>query len=117
MGNTAEAVAAMEKVVELVPTDFASSYNLGLFRIKIGDDMNQELNKQNFTGQNEYNAALQKVFDAYKEAIPPLERAYEIDPKNPIAIELLKNVTFRLRDEPGMMEKYEKYNELFKQIQ
>ena len=29
---------------------------------------------------------------------------------------LLKTLCYRLRDEPGMMEKYEKYNELYKQM-
>ena len=51
------------------------------------------------------------------EAIPWLEKALELKPEDPSSVELLKSICFRLRDEEGMMDKYTKYNEMFKKIQ
>ena len=51
-----------------------------------------------------------KVIEAYKPAVPVLEAAYEINPNSLPTVETLKVLTFRLRDEEGMMPKYEKYN-------
>jgi hypothetical protein len=53
----------------------------------------------------------------YAEAVPWFEKAHAIDPSNIGAVEYLKILSFRLRDMDGMMDKYNKYNELFKQMQ
>ena len=57
-----------------------------------------------------------KAFNVYAEAVPFLEKAHELDPNNVGTVELLKNVTFRIRELDGMMAKYEQYNALFKQM-
>ena len=76
--------------------------------------MNQELNSR--TSTTEYNKALEEVNAMYASGLPYLEKAHELDPKNAATVELLKNLSFRLRDYDGMQTKYEKYNELFKSM-
>jgi hypothetical protein len=45
-----------------------------------------------------------------------LEKAYEINPADAGTIEFLNQLCFRLRDMDGMMDKYNKYHELYKNL-
>ncbi len=117
MGELDKSVAAFEKAAELAKNDFSAQFNLGLLQIKKGDELNQILNKSNITSQEEYNASLGKVNAVYALSVAPLEAALALQPNDPSTIELLKNVCFRLRDEAGMMDKYNKYNDMFKNLQ
>ena len=79
--------------------------------------MNKEINAKQYSSQAAYDADLEKVNVIYMEAIPYLEKALELKANDPSSLELLKSICFRLRDEEGMMDKYNKYNELYKQVQ
>ncbi len=117
LGDNESSVKAFEKVAELMPGNPNAFFSVGVLYLRIGDKMGEELNKKTFTGQAEYDAELSEVFDVYKKALAPLEKAHELNPTEKLTVELLKNVTFRLRDQEGMMEKYDKYNELLKNMQ
>lgn len=117
LGDIDKSIAAFEHVAELQPEDFVANYSVGLLYIRRADDMMTEANARTYTGQAEYNAEIEKVFNVYKKSVAPLEKAHAINPTEVVTVELLKSVTFRLRDMDGMMEKYEKYNELLKQLQ
>lgn len=117
LGDPEKSIQAFAKAAELTPNDFSANFNLGLLYVKRGDMMSQELNKKQFTSQKEYDAAYAIVLDAYQASIDPLEKALAAQPNDPATIELLKGVTFRLRDRDGIMEKYDKYNEMFKALQ
>mgnify|MGYP000014827260 FL=1 len=80
------------------------------------DALNQEANEKEYTNEGEYEADQKEILSIYSQAVPYLEVAHEIMPQNPDPVQLLKTLCYRLRDEPGMMEKYEKYNELYKQM-
>lgn len=82
-----------------------------------GDEVNKEMNAKQYSSQAAYDADLKEVNAIYMEAIPWLEKALELKPEDPSSVELLKSICFRLRDEEGMMDKYTKYNEMFKKIQ
>ena len=116
LGQPDKSIEAFAKAAELMPKDFGAHFNLGLLYIKKGDEMNKEMNARQYDSQNEYNEALAAVNAVYAKSIAPLELALELNPKEPATVELLKNVCFRLRDEPGIMEKYNKYNEMFKNM-
>lgn len=116
MGESDKSIEAFVKVAELSPDDYRSNFNLGLLLIKKADAMNEEMRNTNYTSQSVYDAAVAEVNKVYIRAIAPLERAYELNPSISVSVELLKNVCFRLRDEDGMMDKYNKYNELFKSL-
>ena len=110
MKNYDEAIKSFEKVVELDPKDAQAAFNLGLLHIYKGDALNDEISKRDYKSNADWKADQQRVIDCYKAAVPVLEAAYELNPNSLPTVETLKVLTFRLRDEDGMMAKYEKYN-------
>jgi len=111
-----ESIASFRKVTELKPDLFEGYYYLGLFYIFKGDDANQKFNEQQFNNQAAYDAGLKEVNAIYMEALPVLEKALELKPNDKDTVYNLKQLCFRLRDEEGVMAKYEKYNALHNQL-
>lgn len=112
-----ESIASFAKVVELKPELFEGNYYLGVFYAFKGDAMNVELNEKPFSSQASYDEDLKAVNAVYMQAVPWLEKAHELKPEDFNTLELLKQLCFRLRDEEGMMDKFNKYNELYLQAQ
>lgn len=113
--NYDEAIASFKKVVELKPDMYEGNFFLGAFYVYKGDAMGQELNTRDYKSQAEYDADYASVNEVYKEALPYFEKAYQINPESMDALESLKSLCFRLRDEPGVMDKFNHYNALWKQ--
>ena len=113
--NYDEAIASFKKVVELKPDMYEGNFFLGAFYVYKGDAMGQELNSRDYKSQAEYDADYASVNAVYKEALPYFEKAYEINPESMDALESLKSLCFRLRDEPGVMDKFTHYNNIWKQ--
>ncbi len=113
LGDRDKAIETMRKAVALDPGDFHSNYLEGLFIVYKGDAMDDELEKQTFTSMAQSQQARAKVNEVFMQAIAPLEKAYEINPQEIATVQLLKNLSFRLRDLEGMQAKYDKYNELW----
>lgn len=112
--NFDEAIVSFKKVVELKPDMYEGNFFLGAFYVYKGDAMGQELNTRNYTSQAAYDADYASVNAVYKEALPYFEKAYQINPDSFDALDSLKALCFRLRDEEGMMDKYNHYNALWK---
>ena len=85
------------------------AFNLAMEYIQKGDDLEKAMNSRNYTNAAEQKADQQKVNNYYKSAVGFLETAYQLDSKHKPTIQALQLATFRLRDEAGMMAKYEKY--------
>ena len=68
------------------------------------------INEKQYTSQAAYDADLEAVNDIYRQALPAFEKALEINPNSVDTLESLKAICFRLRDDAGMMDKYNKYN-------
>ena len=114
--NNDECIVAFKKVAELAPDVFDGYFWTGYFYVEKGNAMNEELNNKPWTGKAAYDEE-QKVINAvYAEAIPWFEKALEIKPNDLNTVDYLKSISFRLRDEPGMMDKYNEYNELLKKM-
>jgi tetratricopeptide (TPR) repeat protein len=113
LGQIDNAISTIHKAVELAPEDFLSNYLEGLFIVKKGDEMSLEVGKQSFTSRTEAQEAQSKVSDVFRAAIAPLEKAYSLNNEEIATVELLKNLTFRLREDEGMQAKNDKYSELF----
>ena len=79
------------------------------------DALNQEANEKEYTNEASMKLTQKEILSIYSQAVPYLEVAHEIMPQNPDPYSS-QDSCYRLRDEPGMMEKYEKYNELYKQM-
>lgn len=112
-----QSIASFKKVVELKPDLYEGNYYLGVFYTIQGDDVNKEMNAKQYSSQAAYDADLKAVNAIYMEAVPWLEKALELKPEDPSCVELLKSICFRLRDEEGMMDKYNQYNAMFQKIQ
>ena len=114
--NYDESIASFKKVVELDPNDAQSTYFLSYFYIAKGDALNDEINKRDYKSMAAFNEDQKGVNAIYMEAIPYLEKAYELNPNDFATVETLKVLCFRLRDEAGVMEKYEKYNKIYEEM-
>lgn len=114
--NYDECIASFQKINELKPNDYNTNFYLGYFNIAKGDSLNKEFNTKEFTSDEQYNEERQKVSAAYMKAVPYLEKALELQPDNADCAQYLKELCFRLRDEEGMMDKYNKYNAIYKKL-
>lgn len=108
-----ECIKSFEKCVELRPDEFEPNFYTAYFII---EKANAEVEKLNSTPNMSYqlyeeeNAKINLIF---AEAIPWLEKAYAINPTDGATLEYLNMLSFRLRDMDGMMDKYNKYHELY----
>ncbi len=107
-----ECIASFKHVVELQPSLFEANFYLGLFYMLKADGMLDEINSATYTDQSKYNADIEALNNAYAESIPCFEAAHNIKTTDKGTLEYLKQLCFRLRDMPGVMDKYTKYNEL-----
>lgn len=110
-----KSIESFQKVVELNPQLFEGNYYLGVFYTIKGDALNKEMNEKQYSSQAAYDADLESVNQVYLAAVPWFEKAHEIKPEDVDTLEFLKSLCFRLRDEPGIMDKYNTYNALYKQ--
>ncbi len=109
-----QSIESFKKVVELKPDMFEGNYYLGVFYTIKGDALNKEMNEKQYSSQAAYDADLKGVNDVYMAAVPWFEKAHQIKTDDIDTLEFLKSLCFRLRDEPGIMEKYNTYNDLYK---
>ena len=108
-------MSAFNKVVELNPGNALAYYYIGTLYVLKGDELNEQLN--NNWGSETYKEDKKKVEALYAQSIAPFEKAHELMPNEIAFVEYLKVVTFRLRNESADIQaKFEKYNELFKQM-
>ena len=116
--NYDECINSFLKINELKPNDYDTNFYLGYFHTAKGDEVNRAFNANldSISGQDEYNARLKEVNAVYMKALPWFERAMELKPESVDCAEYLKQLCFRLRNEEGIMDKYNKYNALYKKL-
>lgn len=116
--NFDECIASFKKIDELRPNEFEPNWYLGLFYIEKGNEQTNIFNTKvdSFTGNDEYTTELKKVRNVYMQAVPYLEKALSLKPEDVDCAERLKSVCFMLRDEEGMMDKYNQYNAIYKKL-
>ncbi len=115
--NHDECIASFRRVTELNPEGFDGWFWTGWFHIEKGNALNDALNEKPWTGEAAYNEELKAVNAVYMQAVPWLEKALELKPDDLNTVDYLKSLSFRLRDEEGMMDKYNKYNALLQSLQ
>ena len=113
--NFDECIKSFEKCAELRPDAFDANFYMGYFIIEKANDAINTLNSNSGISYDEYEAENAKINLIYAGAIPWLEKAHNINPSDVGTIEFLNSLCFRLRDMDGMMDKYNKYHELFLQ--
>lgn len=113
--NYDECIKSFEKCAALRPDAFDANFYMGYFIIEKANDAVTKLNSNTGMSYDEYEIENSKINLIYAEAIPWLEKAHAINPSDVATIEYLNSLCFRLRDMDGMMDKYNKYHELFLQ--
>lgn len=114
--NYDEGIASFKKMVEITPNDYLAWYHIGNAYFLKGDAAHKELLANENVSLDEYNKHMQSVNDIYKEALPYLEKSFELNSNDVATIELLKYLGFHFREEPGMKEKYDKYKTIYEQL-
>ncbi|MBO5832452.1 MAG: hypothetical protein J6Q95_04085 [Alistipes sp.] len=115
--NYDECVKSFKKCVELRPTEFEPNFYTGYFIVEKANAQVEALNSNTALSYEAYDAELAKINLVYAEAIPWLEKAFEIKPTDAGTVDFLNKLCFRLRDMDGMMDKYNKYHALYLQNQ
>ena len=116
--NFDECITSFKKIDALKPNDYDTNFYIGYFYVEKAEHENRLFNQKldSFTSQEEYMAERKKVRSVYMESIPYLEKAHELNPQNVDCAQILKEVCFLLREEPGVMDKYNKYNAEYKKL-
>ena len=114
--NYDESIVSFKRVISIDPNDALATFYVGFFYIAKGDALNEEVNQRDYKSNAEWKADQEKVTNIYRESVPYLEKAHTLNPKDFSVVETLKILTFRLRDDEGMMPKYEKYNKLYEEM-
>ena len=106
--------AATATTVQLeVDSKAKAHFDIGLSFIKQADALQEKIDLKAYGSNTEFRSLQKEITDKYLDAVPELEKAYELAPNYKPIVETLKLLTFRLRDENGMMAKYEKYKKAF----
>ena len=107
LGKDVEAVAAYKKSIELNPDNFDAVYNLGAKFFNEGAEMANKANSIAPSKVAEYDAAKKKFEAKFKESLPYLEKAHQLQPSDVGTMQSLKQLYTRLGDlaKAGEMKK------------
>lgn len=110
LGEFDNAVAAYKKSIEVKPDYHDGYYNLGALYVNKASEMLNDAQAIPPNEQDKYEAAKQAAFEELKNALPSLEKAHELDPKEGSTIAILKEIYFKLRNESDdYMAKYKEF--------
>ena len=84
-----------KKAIELKPDYFDALYNLGVLYNNQGVELNKQADK--FTDQKKYEAANSKANEKFSNAMPVLEKALEVNPKERNTMIALRQIYLRMQ--------------------
>jgi tetratricopeptide (TPR) repeat protein len=108
MGNFEKAKSTYKHCLEIDPKFYNAAFNLGVLYYNRAVKMYDEI--VNIADNQEYEKAKVEADEMFKEAIPYMEKAHEIDPEAREPLETLRTLYLRLQ----MQDKYEDVNSLLK---
>ena len=111
-----ECIKSFSEVVRINPNDAQGYYLLGVFYTSKAEAKLNEVNERHYTVQAEYDRDSDAAVAMYKDALPFLEKAIELNPNDVNSIDLAKQIYFRFRDEGDNMQKFEKYNQRLQEL-
>jgi len=110
IGDTANAAKTYKQAITIDPSNFNAYYRLGASYYNKAVDLNNQMNKLDLSQQKQYDALKQQRDATFKQALPYLEKAYQLDPKDKDTLGALKELYARL----GQMDKS---NEMKKELE
>ncbi len=101
-GDEPNAVNSYKKAMEIDPTFFNAYYNLGALYYNKGVKQIEIANAVPANENAKYEAELAKADVEFKKSLPYMEKCEEINPEDPMTLESLKNLYYRMKE----MDKY-----------
>ncbi|MEG2820787.1 MAG: tetratricopeptide repeat protein [Muribaculaceae bacterium] len=95
--DTENALKYFAKAIELKPEYAKGQFDVGRYYYNKAIQMRDDVNK--LKGTEYQKAVSSKLNPLYKQALPHLEKAYQLDPENKDAKNALKNIYYFLGDE------------------
>lgn len=111
-GDLVKAEEAYKKAIELKPDFFDAIYSIGAMHFNAAAEIGNKANNIKPDKVKEYNEAKAKADEVFKKALPFLEKAYELNPKDQSTLFSLKQLYVRL----GETEKYKKIKAELEQL-
>jgi tetratricopeptide (TPR) repeat protein len=109
LGDEENAIDSYNSAIEADNKYFDAYYNLGAMYYNKGVKQIEVANAVPANENEKYEAELEKADEWFKQALPYMEKCYEIEAEHPMTLESLKNLYYRLK----MMDKY---NEIVEKI-
>lgn len=103
MGEQEKSIESYLKAIEKDPKYFNAYYNLGALYYNNGVKQWEVANKVPTNDNVRFEAEMAKSEEWFAKSLPLMEKCREISPKDPYALESLRNLYYRLK----MMDKYE----------
>jgi len=103
------AIKIYEKAISVDPKFFNAYYNLGALYYNKGVKQIEIANKVPANDNERYVEETKKADIWWEKSLPFMEKCYEINPEDPITLESLKNLYYR-------MKQMEKYNEILEKL-
>ena len=104
MGETENSIANYKKAIELDNEFFEAQYNLGVLYFNQAVELTDVANQ--IKDNKKYAVAKEKADNKFKESLPYLERAFELNSKDKSLANTLRQLYYRLQ----MNDKYEEMN-------
>jgi len=105
IGEEDKAYEAYKKAIEIDPGFFNAYYNLGVLHFNKGVKLTEEAN--DVMDEEKYKKMKEKADEQFKNSIPYMEKAHEIDPDEISTMETLKMLYYRMK----MLDKHERITE------
>jgi tetratricopeptide (TPR) repeat protein len=107
IGNFEEAEKAYKTCIEMEPEFYDAQYNLGVLYYNKAVKIYEEASK--ITDNTEFEKASAQGNEVLLQAVPYMERASQLDPKDKFSLETLKTIFYR-------MKMTDKYNEVVSKL-
>ena len=99
LGDKEKALEAYKQAIKVDPKFYNAWFNIGALYFNNAVDMYEKANK--IEDLKEYNKAKASADSMLRKAVEPLEKAHQINPKDPSCLETLSTIYYRLQ----MMDK------------
>ena len=110
LGDEQKAIDTYKKTLEVDPEFFNAYYNLGALYYNKGVQQSEVAKEVPANENAKYEAEMKKADDWFAKALPFMEKCHELEAKDKMVLESLKNLYYRLK----MMDKY---NSVLEQIE
>lgn len=110
MGEETNAIATYEKSLEIDPSFFNGNYNLGALYYNKGVQQIEVANGVPANENAKYEAELKKADVWFEKSLPFMEKCDELQANDPMTMDSLKNLYYRLK-------KMDKYNAILEKLE